>query len=65
MPPPPFRADQIGSLIRPKYLLDARQATTAYPETSGQFQEESADAKKASQHDWICFLILLNIIVLT
>ncbi|TKA72025.1 hypothetical protein B0A55_05734 [Friedmanniomyces simplex] len=24
MPPPPFRADQIGSLIRPKYLIEAR-----------------------------------------
>jgi len=24
MPPPPFRSDQVGSLIRPDYLIDAR-----------------------------------------
>jgi len=28
-PPPPFRADHVGSFLRPKYLLDARERAAA------------------------------------
>lgn len=41
MSPPPFKADQIGSLIRPKYLLDANAAFKQWLETEKDYRRES------------------------
>ena len=56
MPPPPYRADQVGSLIRPKYLLDARAAFKQWLETDEKDHRRESDdtdvkktAKKAEQ----------------
>lgn len=51
MSPPPYRADHIGSLIRPKYLLDARIAFKNWLETERDHRTESdnADTKKAAK----------------
>ena len=34
MPPPPYRVDHIGSLIRPRYLIDANAASKHWLETA-------------------------------
>jgi methionine synthase II (cobalamin-independent) len=44
MSPPPFRADQVGSLIRPKYLLDANAASKQWLESEKDRREEADDA---------------------
>ena len=49
---PPYRADQVGSLIRPKYLLDARASFVGWLESREQGQKEEAsqsDYKKAAK----------------
>lgn len=43
MPPPPYRADQIGSLIRPQYLLDQRKAFKRWLETDEKDHRSQAD----------------------
>lgn len=45
MPPPPYRADQVGSLIRPKYLIDANAASKQWLETERDHRKEAEDAK--------------------
>ena len=45
MPPPPYRADQFGSLIRPKFLLDANTASKQWLETEKDHRQEADDAK--------------------
>src|SRR6476469_1886341 len=37
--PPPFRADHVGSLLRPKYLLDARAAAAKGELSATQLRE--------------------------
>jgi methionine synthase II (cobalamin-independent) len=44
MSPPPFRADQVGSLIRPKYLLDANAAFKQWLESEKDRRKEADDA---------------------
>lgn len=43
MSPPPYRADQVGSLIRPKYLLDANAASKQWLETEKDHRQEADD----------------------
>jgi methionine synthase II (cobalamin-independent) len=45
MPPPPYRADQVGSLIRPKYLLDANAASKQWLESDKDHREEADDVE--------------------
>ena len=55
MPPPPFRADQVGSLIRPQYLLDARAAGKQWLESDQDHRPEAEqtsvqEAAKEAEH---------------
>ena len=55
MPPPPYRADQVGSLIRPKYLVDANAAFKQWIETERDHREAAEDEElkkkaKAAEH---------------
>ena len=43
MTPPPYRSDQIGSLIRPRYLLDAREAFDDWLKTNEKDRLQGAD----------------------
>lgn len=43
MPPPPYRADQIGSLIRPQYLLENRKTFKRWLETDEKDHRSEAD----------------------
>jgi methionine synthase II (cobalamin-independent) len=43
MPPPPYRADQVGSLIRPKYLNEANAAFKQWIETERDHREAAED----------------------
>ena len=45
MPSPPYRADQVGSLIRPKYLLDARASFKQWLETDRDHRKEADDVE--------------------
>ena len=45
MPPPPYRADQVGSLIRPKYLLEANAAFKQWLESEKDHREEAEDVE--------------------
>ena len=41
MAPPPYRADQVGSLIRPKYLVEANAASKQWLETEKDHRQEA------------------------
>ena len=45
MPPPPYRADQVGSLIRPKYLNDANTALKQFS-ASEQDNRDGAEVQR-------------------
>ena len=49
MPPPPYRADQVGSLIRPKYLNDANAAFKQWIETERDHREAAEDEEIKTQ----------------
>lgn len=46
---PPYRADQVGSLIRPKHLLDARSAFKQWLETDERDHRTEADEEKVKK----------------
>src|SRR5262245_37996328 len=41
---PPFRADQVGSLIRPEHLVEARNAVEAKRMSAGELRQIQEDA---------------------
>lgn len=61
---PPYRTDQVGSLIRPRYLLDARASLVGWLESKEKDQEDEAsqaeyqNAVKAAEHKAIKEVII-------
>ncbi len=47
MPPPPYRVDQIGSLIRPKYLINANAASKHWLENALKTNNDRKDTDDA------------------
>lgn len=45
---PPYRVDQVGSLIRPRYLLDARAAYADWLESQEELKDEATRAEHRS-----------------
>ncbi|KAH9894720.1 UROD/MetE-like protein [Xylariomycetidae sp. FL2044] len=55
---PPFRADQIGSLLRPESLLKARESLAS---PSQMYSLEISDAAKAAEKEAICDVVQTQI----